>query len=200
MRLRLIGLIVLLVSLPLSFAIRSVARAEEAEIVTTLGDVKDTVDKDKRLHLDATAQINAPADKAYDALTHPEIVAKYDSRITDIKVLSRDAAGETVEYKGQTMPIPNAPPSFRVRYSFDAATKSVTAKSASPSPIQFENHTEVKPSKDGKGTDIDYTGVSSSTGPIMGFEPSEGMRKQFAVSAFMRQMHNVGMYIQKGGK
>ncbi len=98
------------------------------------------------------------------------------------------------------MPIPNAPPSFRVRYSFDAATKSVTAKSASPSPIQFENHTEVKPSKDGKGADIDYTGVSSSTGPIMGFEPSEGMRKQFAVSAFMRQMHNVGMYIQKGGK
>ncbi len=100
MRLRLIGLIVLLVSLPLSFAIRSVARAEEAEIVTTLGDVKDTVDKDKRLHLDATAQINAPADKVYDALTHPEIVAKYDSRITDIRVLSRDAAGETVEYSG----------------------------------------------------------------------------------------------------
>jgi uncharacterized protein YndB with AHSA1/START domain len=200
MRLRLIGLIVLLASLPLSFSVRSVARAEEADIVTTLGDANATVDKDKRLHLDAAAQINAPADKVYDALAHPEILAKYDSRITGIKVVSRDANGETVEYKGQTMPIPNAPPSFRVRYSFDAATKSVTAKSASQSPIQFQNHTELKPSKDGKGTDIHYTGVSSSAGTIMGFEAPVGMRKQFAVSAFMRQMHNVGMYIQKDGK
>ena len=200
MRLRFIGLIVLLVGLPVSLSIGSMARAEEAEIATTLGDAKTTVDKDKRLHLDVSAQINAPADKVYDALIHPEILAKYDSRITGIKVVSRDANGETVEYKGQTVPIPNAPPSFRVRYSFDAAAKSVSAKSASPSPIQFENHTAVKPSKDGKGGDIHYIGVSNSTGPIMGFEPTEGMRKQFAVSAFMRQMHNVGMYIQKGGK
>jgi hypothetical protein len=49
-------------------------------------------------------------------------------------------------------------------------------------------------------TDIHYTGVSSSTGPTIGFEPTEVMRTQFALSAFMRQMHNVGMYIQKGGK
>jgi hypothetical protein len=34
----------------------------------------------------------------------------------------------------------------------------------------------------------------------MGFEPTEEMRTEFALSAFMRQMHNVGMYIQKGGK
>jgi len=87
-----------------------------------------------------------------------------------------------------------------VQHSFDPATKSVSAKNAGKSPIQFQNHTELKPSKDGKGTHIHYTGVSSSTGPIMGFEPTEGMRTQFALSAFMRQMHNVGMYIQKGGK
>ncbi len=80
------------------------------------------------------------------------------------------------------------------------ATKSVSAKNAGKSPIEFQNHTELKSSKDGKGTDIHYTGVSSSTGPIMGFEPTEAMRTQFALSAFMRQMHNVGMYIQKGGK
>jgi carbon monoxide dehydrogenase subunit G len=200
MRLRLIGLIVLVISLPLSLSIRSLARADEADIETTLGDEKSTVDKDKQLRLDATARINAPADKVYDALTHPEKVAKYDVQITDVNVVSRDAKGETVEYKGQTLPIPNAPPSFRVQYSFDAATKSVSAKNAGKSPIQFQNHTELKPSKDGKGTDIHYTGVSSSTGPIMGFEPTEGMRTQFALSAFMRQMHNVGMYIQKGGK
>jgi hypothetical protein len=200
MRLKLIGLSILLVTLPLIFPIHGLARADEAEIGTTLGDVKDTVDKDKRLHIDVTASMNAPADKVYDALIHPEIVAKYDSRITNIKVVSRDANSATVEFTGQTMPIPNAPPSFRVKYTFDAATKSVTAKSASQSPIQFENHTQLGPSKDGKGTDIKFTGVSSSTGKIMGFEPPEGMRKQFAVSSFMRQMHNVGMYIQKGGK
>jgi hypothetical protein len=200
MRLRLIGLIVLVISLPLSLSIRSVARAGEADIETTLVDEKATVDKDKQLRLDATARINAPADKVYDALTHPEKVAKYDSRFTDVKVVSHDANGKTVEYKGQTLPMPNAPPSFRVQYSFDPATKSVSAKNAGKSPIQFQNHTELKSSKDGKGTDIHYTGVSSSTGPIMGFEPTEGMRTQFALNAFMRQMYNVGMYIQKGGK
>ena len=200
MRLRLIGLIVLVISLPLSVSIRSLARADEADIETTLGDEKATVDKDKQLHLDATAQINAPADKVYDALTHPEKVAKYDSRFTDVKVVSHDANGKTVEYKGQILPDPNAPPSFQVQYSFDPATKSVSARNAGKSQIQFQNHTEVKPSKDGKGTDIHYTSVSSSTGPIMGLNPSEGMRTQFALNAFMRQMHNVGLYIQKGGK
>ena len=90
------------------------------------------------------------------------------------------------------------PPSGAVQP--DPATKSVSAKNAGKLPIQFQNHTELKPSKDGKGTDIHYTRVSSSTGPIMGFEPTEGMRTQFALDAFMRQMHDVGMYIQKGGK
>jgi hypothetical protein len=42
-------------------------------------------------------------------------------------------------------------------------------KNANKLPIQFQNHTELKLSMDGKGTDIYYTGVSSSTGPIMGF-------------------------------
>ena len=54
MRLRLIGLIVVVISLPLSLSIRSVARADEADIETTLVDEKATVDKDKQLHLDAT--------------------------------------------------------------------------------------------------------------------------------------------------
>jgi len=200
MRLRTIGLAVLVISLPLSLSIRSVARADEGDIEATLGDVKGTVDKDNQLHLDVTARINAPADKVYDAITHPEKVAKYDERITDIKVVSHDAKGEIVEYKGQTVPMPNAPPSFRVQYSFDPAAKSVVVQNAGKSPIQFQNHTELKPSQDGKGTDLHYTAVSGSTGPIMGFEPTEGMRTQFALSAFMRQMHNVAMYIQKGGK
>lgn len=200
MRLRSIGLFVLVISVALAVSIRSIARADGPAIETSLGDEKATIDKDKNLHLDATAQINAPVDKVYDGLSHPEKIAKYDANITGVKVVAHDAKGETVEYKGQTLPIPNAPPSFLVQYSFDPATKSVSAQNAGKSLLKFHNQTELKPSKDGKGTDIHYTGVSSNPGPAMGFELPDGMRTQVALSTFMRQMYNVGRYIEKGGK
>jgi len=199
MRLKPIGLSVLLISLALGVSLRSIARAEQAPIETSIESQNATVDKDKSLHVDVTAHINAPADKVYDALTHPDKVAQYDANITEIKVVAHDAHGETVEYKGLTVPIPNAPPSFRVQYSFDPAARSVSAQNAGKSLIQFHNHTELKPSKDGKGTDIHYTGVSSYPGTIMGFDPPQSMRTLSAVHAFLRNMHNVGMYIEKGG-
>lgn len=199
MRLRPVGLSLLLITLALGVFVRSIARADQAPIEASLDGEKTTIDKDKTLHLDVAAHMNAPASKVYDALTHPETVAKYDADITSIKVVAHDAKGKTVEYKGQTLPIPNAPPSFRVQYSFDPAAQTVSAQNAGKSLINFHTHTELKPSKDGKGTDIHYTSVSSYPGPIGGVDPPDWMRSTMAINTFMRQMHNVARYIESGG-
>jgi carbon monoxide dehydrogenase subunit G len=175
------------------------ARADET-IEASLGDQKATVDKEDKLHLEATADINAPVDKVYDAMTHPEKVAKYDAQIDAVKVISDGAAGKVVEFKGQTLPIPNAPPALQVKYTFDPAKKSLTAESYGKSPIQFRSDYALKPSKDGKGTEISYTSVSSSVAKLMGTDTPQFMRQTLALDNFMRQLHSVSQYLMKGGK
>ncbi len=176
-------------------------RAQAADTVeANLDDQKSTIDKQDKLHLEATADINAPADKVYDAMTHPETVAKYDSQVDAVKVLSDGAAGKVVEFKGQTLPIPNAPPAIQVKYTFDAGKKSITAESYGKALIQFHSEYTLNPSKDGKGTVINYSSVSSSVGKIMDMDTPQFMRQQFALDAFMRQLHDVSLYIMKGGK
>jgi hypothetical protein len=57
--------------------------------------------------------------------------------------------------------------------------------------VQFNTETTLKPSKDGKSTEIAYTSVSSSAGKIMGMETPKFMRQQFALESFMRGLRNV---------
>jgi uncharacterized protein YndB with AHSA1/START domain len=186
--------------LALMLALAFGPRVRAADIEPTLDDQKASVDKQNKLHLDVTADINAPAEKVYDALANPEKVAKYSTQITSAKVVSNDSTSRVVEYKGQTLPIANMPPALRVKYTFDPSKKEVKTESVGKTPIQFQTETTVAPSKDSKGTVVHYISVSTSSGPVMGIDPPMFMRQQFALDSFMRQMHNVAMYIQHGGK
>jgi uncharacterized protein YndB with AHSA1/START domain len=175
-------------------------RVYAGDIEATLDDQKASLDKQNRLHLEATADINAPAAKVYEALINPDKVAKYDARVTSVKVVSHDTTTKVVEFKGETLPIPNMPPALRVKYTFNPPKKEVKSESVGKAPVQFQTETTVAPSKDGKGAVVSYSSVSTSAGKVMGMEPPMFMRQQFALESFMRQMHNVAEYVQHGGK
>jgi hypothetical protein len=175
-------------------------RALADDVEATLQDQKSEIDKQNKLHLEATATINAPENEVYDALIHPEKIAKYDARVDSVKVISRSASSKVLEFRGRLLPIPKAPPALDVKYTFDANTKQVTAESYGKSPIRFRNDYSLKPGKDGKETQIAYTSVSTSGGPVMGIEPPKFMRTQFAIESFMRNLHYVSIYIMKNGK
>ena len=184
--------------LGLTLGLGSLARAEDIE--PTFEDQKTTFDKQDNMTLDATASLNAPVDKVYEALSNPEKVAKYDPQIKGVKVLSKSANGRVLEYQGQTLPIPNAPKSLQVKYTFDPAKKAVTAESAGKALIKFRADYNLSPSKDGKSTEVKYTSVSSSPSKLLGMETPQFMRRQASLTTFMQVLRHAGQYIQKGGK
>ena len=186
--------------LALAIAFSAAARAAAEDIEPTFEDQKSSLDKQDRLHLEATASLNAPVAKLYDALTNPDKLAKYNPQITGIKVISQSAKGKVVEYKGQMVPIPNGPPSLQVKYTFDPSKNFVTAESVGKTAIQFHAEYTLAPSKDGKSTEIHYTSVSSNPGTMLGMAVPEFLRRQGAVDAMMRNLRAAGQYIQNGGK
>ncbi len=186
--------------LALAIALSAAARAGAVNIEPSFEDQKSSIDKQDRLHLEASASLNAPVAQVYDALSNPDKAAKYNPQITAIKVISQSATGKVVEYKGQTLPIPNAPPSLQVKYTFDPGKNAVTAESVGKAVIQFHAEYTLTPSKDGKSTEIHYTSVSTNPGKLLGMDAPEFLRRQGAVDAMMRNLRTVGQYIQNGGK
>jgi uncharacterized protein YndB with AHSA1/START domain len=187
-------------ALTLALAAAPRVRAADVDIAPTFEDQKSTLDAKKALHLDLTASMNAPVDKVYDALTNPEKVATYDAQITSAKLVSKSANGKVVEFFGQTIAVPNAPKSLKVKFTFDPDKKTIVSQSTGKALIQFRNEVALSPSKDGKGTEIHYTSVSADPSKALGMDTPEFMRIGAARGTFMSTLNNAGKYIQSGGK
>jgi ribosome-associated toxin RatA of RatAB toxin-antitoxin module len=176
-----------------------IARAETTE---EMGNFDGGVDKNQTLHMQISANMNAPVDRVFDALSHPELVAKYDPNVTGAKVVSQSGDSKIVELTGQAVPIPNAPKSLRVKITPNKADNTIEATSVDNPFITFDNKFKLVPSADGKGTVVNYTttsSISKEASQAIGMDIPEGMRKQLALTNFMEQLHSVGEYIDKAG-
>ena len=171
-----------------------------APITANLKDFNGSIDKDKNLHLDATAEITAPEAKVYDAITHPELTAKEDPNVRSVKVVSQDSSSKVVEFTGNAVPIPNAPQSLKVKLTPNQASQSVKVESVDNPILKFHNEYQLSPSKDGNGTIVKYTSVSNDVSKQVGMQVPDGMRKQIALQTFMQQLHTIGNYIEDSGK
>ncbi len=185
--------------LALALSLGSLARAQDIE--PTFEDQKSTFDKQGQMRLEASASLNAPLAKVYEALSNPEKVAKYDPQITGIKVVSQTANGKVVEYTGQTLPIPNAPKSLQIKFTFDPAKNAFTAQSVGKALIKFRADYTLTASKDGKSTEINYVSVSPDPSKALGMDSlPQFMRRDASLNTFMQNLRHAGQYIQSGGK
>ncbi len=183
----------------LALVLGSLARAEDIE--PTFEDQKSSFDKQNQMRLEATASLNAPLAKVYEALSNPDKVAKYDPQITGIKVVSTTPDSKVVEYTGQTLPIPNAPKSLQIKFTFDPAKNTMTAQSVGKALIKFRADYSLTASKDGKSTEIRYVSVSPDPSKALGMDTlPQFMRRQAALNTFMQNLHHAAQYIQSGGK
>ena len=121
---------------------------------TTNADMKDfnsTVDKDKNMHLEATAEINAPEGNVFDAISHPELTSKSDPQVQKAVVVSQDSNSKVVEFfGGQQLPIPNAPKSLKIKVMPDQGSNTVKVESYQSPILKFQSEYKLSPSKDGK--------------------------------------------------
>ncbi|HXN86668.1 MAG TPA: SRPBCC family protein [Candidatus Binataceae bacterium] len=165
----------------------------------TSADMKDfnsTVDKDKNMHLEATAEINAPQDKVFDAISHPELTSKSDPQVQKVVVVSQDSTGKVVEFfGGQQLPIPNAPKSLKIKVTPDQASNTIKVESYQSTILKFQNEYKLSPNADGKGTIVKYSSVSNDISKQIGMDIPADMRKQIGLETFMNQLHTVGVYI-----
>jgi len=122
-----------------SLIVASVAfGATSAPTTADMTNFSSTLDKDKNMHLEVTADMTAPVDKVFDALSHPELVAKKDAQIHGTKVISEDASGKIVEITGQTAPIPNAPKSIKIKVIPDKAANTIKVESVDSPILHFQ--------------------------------------------------------------
>jgi hypothetical protein len=177
-----------------------VAALAGAETTATMQDFNTSLDKDKNMRLEATAEITAPEDKVFDALSHPELTAKSDPQIRKVQVLSQDGDSKIVELFGQQVPMPNAPKSLKLKITTDKAHQTIKVDSYQSTLLQFQNEYQLAASKDGKGTVVKYTSTSNDISKQIGMDIPEGMRKQVGLETFMTQMHSVGAYIDERSK
>jgi len=159
-----------------------------------------TVDKNKNMHLEVTAEINAPEDKVFDAISHPELTSKSDPRIEKANVVSQDSNSKIVELFGQQVPIPNAPPSLKIKVMPDQASNTIKVESYQSPILQFQNEYKLSPAEGGKGTIVKYTSVSNDISKQLGMDTPDDMRKQFGIQTFMDQMNTIGVYIDDKSK
>jgi hypothetical protein len=167
---------------------------------TTSADMQDfnsTFDKDKNMHLEATAMVTAPPDKVFDAISHPELTAKSNPQVEKVQVVSKSGDSEIVELFGQQVPIPNAPKSMKIKVTPDKASQTVKVESYQSTLLQFQTEYKLAPSKDGKGTLVKYTSTSNDISKQIGMDVPSDMRKQIGLQTFMDQMHTVGEYIDE---
>ena len=162
-----------------------------------MGDFNANFDKEKNMHLQATAEVTAPQDKVFDAISHPELTAKTDPQVEKVQVVSKDGGGEIVELFGQQVPIPNAPKSMKIKVTPDTASQTIKVDSYQSTLLQFQNEYKLSPSKDGKGTLVKYSSTSNDISKQLGMDVPTDMRKQIGLQTFMNQMHTVGQYIDE---
>lgn len=160
-----------------------------------LDDVTSSLDRNGNFRLTASARLNAPPDKVFNALANPERVARLDSRVTSAKVLSTGSDGKIVEFTGSLVALANAPRSLRIKISADRGSRTVRTQTLGNSPLKSRGEYRVQAANGGKTAIIRYTSVSSDVSKVVGFEVPEFMRKQAALDNFMRNLHNVGRYI-----
>jgi carbon monoxide dehydrogenase subunit G len=168
-----------------------------AATTATMGDFNSTFDKDKNMHLQATAEVSAPADKVFDAISHPELTAKTDPQVDKVQLVSQDGDSKIVELFGQQVLIPNAPKSLKIKVTSDKANQTVKVDSYQSTLLQFQNEYKLSPSKDGKGTLVKYSSNSNDISKQLGMDVPTDMRKQIGLETFMNQMHTVGGYIDE---
>jgi len=183
----LIGLLTSLLVVSLAFA----------ETTATMQDFNSTFDKDKNMHLEATAEVTAPQDKVFDAISHPELTAKTDPQVQKVQVVSTEGDSKIIELFGQQVPIPNAPKSMKIKVASDKANDTVKVDSYQSTLLQFQTEYKLSPSKDGKGTLVKYSSTSNDISKQLGMDVPSDMRKQIGLQTFMNQMHTVGEYIDE---
>lgn len=182
----LIGLLTSLIVISLAFA----------ETTADMGDFNATFDKDKNMHLQATAEVTAPEDKVFDAIANPELTAKSDPRVEKVQVVSHEGDSKVVELFGdQQVPVPNAPKSMKIKVTPEKSANTIEVDSYQSPLLQFQNEYQLSPSKDGKGTLVKYTSTSNDISKEIGMDVPSDMRKQIGLETFMNQMHAVGEYI-----
>lgn len=168
-----------------------------AATTTDMQDFNTTFDKDKNMHLEATAEVTAPEDKVFDAISHPELTAKSDPQVDKVQVVSKDGNSEIVELFGQQVPIPNAPKSMKIKVTPDTVNQTIKVDSYQSPLLQFQTEYKLSPSKDGKGTLVKYSSTSNDISKQLGMDVPVDMRKQVGLETFMNHMHNVGEYIDE---
>jgi uncharacterized protein YndB with AHSA1/START domain len=185
--------------LTLALALGSLARAEDIE--PQFEDQSSTFDKQNQMRLEASASLNAPLAKVYDALSNPDKVAKYDPQITAIKVVSTTPNSKVVEFTGQPIAVPNAPKSIQIKFTFDPAKNAMTAQSVGKALLKFRADYTLTASKDGKSTEIHFVNVSPDPSKALGMDTlPQFMRRDTALNTFMQNLRHAGQYIQAGGK
>lgn len=189
-------------ALSAAILISSILVAATSFAITTaeMKNFDSTIDKDQNMHLQVTAEINAPADKVFDAIAHPELTSKSDPRIEKTRIVSQDSSSKVVELWGPQVPIPNAPPSLKIKVIPDKASNTIKVESYQSPILQFQNEYKLSPTPDGKGTIVKYMGVSNDISKQLGMDVTPDMRKQFGMQTFMDQMHTVGVYIDDNSK
>ena len=188
---------VAVLSLIMSFMTASPLRAE---ITESMQNFDATFDKDKNMHLVVTAEITAPPDQLFDALSHPELTSKLDPDVKQAHVVSQDGNSKIVELSGTPIPIPNAPKSLKIKVTSDQPQQSVKVESYENTLLKFQNEYKLSPTKDGKATVVKYTSTSNDLSKQFGMDIPQGMRQQFGLETFMKQLHRMGDYIEAHSK
>jgi len=168
-------------------------------LAATTADLQDfnaSFDKDKNMHLEASAMVTAPLDKVFDAIAHPELTAKSDPAV-DKTVISHQGEDSIVEIFGPQVPIPNAPKSLKIKVLPDKTNHSIEVDSYQSPILQFQNSYRLSPSKDGKSTLVKYSSTSNDISKQLGTDIPSDMRKTAGLTTFMNQMNRVADYIDR---
>src|SRR5580704_16445114 len=87
-------------SLIISLLVIPRAFAADAATTTSLGDFTASFDKDRNLHIVAAAQVTAPEAKVFDAISHPDLVAKSDPQVDKVQIISQQGNSRIIEVFG----------------------------------------------------------------------------------------------------
>jgi hypothetical protein len=170
-----------------------------ADVATTAGmnDYKTTIDAAGNLHIDASAEVTAPEDKVFDAISHPELVAKSDPQVDKVELLSQQGNSKVVELFGPQFAIPDAPESLKIKVTTDSANRIVSIESCDGAVLQFRNEYKLSPTSDGKDTIVNLSSTSNDVSAQVGTDIPDEMRKEIGLQTFMHQLHRVVRYIDE---
>jgi hypothetical protein len=180
-----------------SMLIGRVGFAADVATTASMNDYKTTIDAGKNLHIDASAEVTAPEDKVFDALSHPELVAKFDPQVEKVELISQQENSKVVELFGPQFAISDAPKSLMIKVTTDAGNQMVRIESCAGAALQFQNQYKVSPTSDGKDTIVSLSSTSNDVSAQLGTDIPDEMRKEIGLQTFMHQLHRVVRYIDE---